>query len=245
MSDRTSSWPVRIACVTIPPALALAAIVYCARNDSSTASSVAEADADVAVAQAATTMESSDSSEGDLPPGWVKPEKTPAWEEAKAIDAATAARAVEAANDIYTPPQELRFERLEQLTPEVARIVSRCRYSLAFPKLTKLSPEAAVALSEHQGGLSETGLDSDFLELTGLQDLPAEVAAALASRQSGALWVGSMRKPLPELTTEAAQELARYQGRAMWICVKELSPSAREALQAYPGKLRLDESPRK
>lgn len=245
MSERTSTWLVRIAYVTIPPALGLAAIVYSARNDSSTASPVVEADADAAVSQAATTTESSDASEGDLPPGWIKPDKKPAWEEAEAIDVATAARAVEAANDIYTPPQELRFDRLERLTPEVARIVSQCRYSLAFPKLQRLSPEAAAALSKHQGGLSETGLDSDFLELTGLQELPAEVAAALASRQSGALWLGSMRKPLPELTTEAAQELARYQGRAMWICVKELSPSAREALQAYPGKLQLDESPRK
>lgn len=245
MSDSKSSWLVAIAGLTIPPALALAAIFYCAKNDSSTASQVADAVAKHTDELGAAGSESSDASDGDLPPGWFNPEKKPAWEEAESIDAATASRAVEAANDIYTPPQELSFDRLERLTPEVARILAQCRYSIAFPKMKRVTAETAAALSQHRGGPSETGLDSDFLELTGLQDLPADVAAALASRQSGALWLGSAYHPLPTLTTEAAQELARYQGRAMWICVKELSPSAREALQAYSGKLQLDESARK
>lgn len=54
MSNRTSSWPVRIACVTIPPALALAAIFYCSLHKPPTVSSAAYADA----AEVADTPES-------------------------------------------------------------------------------------------------------------------------------------------------------------------------------------------
>jgi hypothetical protein len=190
-------------------------------------------------------MASSGSSAGGLPPGWKKPVESPEWEQATTIDVATASQAVEAANDIYTPPEDLVFGRLERLTPEVAQILAKCRYSLAFLKMKRLTPETAAALAQHQGGVSDLGTDSDALELTGLQDLPADVAAALASRKSGALRLGSIRTPLPTLTADAAQALSRYQGREMWICVKELSAAARTALQSYPGTLRLDESAQK
>lgn len=45
MSDRTSSWPVRIACVTIPPALALAAIYYVSHDHPLTAALTSRVDA--------------------------------------------------------------------------------------------------------------------------------------------------------------------------------------------------------
>lgn len=245
MSDAKPSWLARIAYVAIPPALAIAAICYCARYDAGTTTPVAATDS--RRTEKGTTIASQTPGEGnsDLPPGWVKPEKRHAWEDAKSIDVATAEQAVAAANDIYTPPQDLTFDRLEQLGPDVARILAKCRYDLAFPKLKRITAETAAALSRHEGGLSETGLNADCLGLTGLQELPANVAAALASRQSGALWLGSAFHPLPTLATEAANALSRYQGRAMRICVRELAPSARDALQSYPGQLLLEEFPRK
>jgi hypothetical protein len=245
MNERASSWPVRIACVTVPPALALAAIVYVARYDAAATRQVAGTDTRHADENGTTASRTSDESNGDLPPGWFKPETRHEWEDAKSIDVATASRAVEAANDIYRQPQDLRFDLLEQLNPDVARILAKCHYCLAFPKLSRLSKETAAALANHRGGMSETGLNADLLELTGLQDLPADVAAALASRQSGALLLGSAFHPLPTLTAEAARELSRYQGRSMRICVKELTPSARNAIQAYSGQLQLEEFPRK
>lgn len=245
MNEHASSWAVRIACVAVPPALALAAIFYVGRYEAGPISEAATTDARHADESKTTSSRTSDENNSNPPPEWLKPETMQEWEDAKSLDVATASRAVEAANDIYREPQDLRFDLLEQLSPDVARILAKCRYCLTFPKLTRLSKETAAALAKHRGGLSETGLNADLLELTGLQDLPADVAAALASRESGALLLGSAFHPLPTLTTEAARELSRYQGRSMRICVKELSPSARDAIQAYSGQLQLEEFPQK
>lgn len=246
MSDVKPSWPARIAYVTIPPALALAAIFFWSRYDAGTTSQIAGTDSRRAE-ESSTASQTSDENSPIRPPEWFTegPEKRHEWENAKSIDVAMASRAVEAANDIYTPPQDLIFNRLEGLTPDVARVLSQCRYDLAFPKLKRITAETAAALSRHEGGLSETGLNADCLGLTGLQELPANVAVALASRQSGALWLGSAFHPLPTLTTDAANALSRYQGRSMRICVRELDSSARDVLQSYSGQLLLEEFPRK
>jgi hypothetical protein len=143
-------------------------------------------------------------------------------------------------------PERLVFWRKKRVSAKAAEVLATVRADVLLNDVESLSKDEAIALSRHEGrGLSETSSGlvrfSDCLALPSLESLPLPVATALSSRPSGWLKIG-VKEPVSDAAIEA---LAKFNGRVLWLDVKDISHKSQEVLSACPVDLVLLEGPRK
>jgi hypothetical protein len=137
---------------------------------------------------------------------------------------------------------------ITHLPAESAAALAAHAGSVHLPALTTISPQAAAALAPRGASVLLTGLESidvetatafaaharDELELGGLTDLSAGVAAALAAFE------GPLALPAVEtLAPETARALANHRGSLALESLTELPPEVAAELAKHEGELAL------
>jgi hypothetical protein len=130
-------------------------------------------------------------------------------------------------------PSILRLDNLQALSPEAAAALSKHQGILVLNDLTTLDPAAARELAKRRGGRVNPTRLGLTLVLNGLTALSTETAAALAMCQGEVVL-----RAVTELPAGAAEALARSQAVFYLTGLKTIAPDVQAVLREHP-KIRL------
>lgn len=126
-------------------------------------------------------------------------------------------------------PSILRLDDLAALSPQAAEALSAHQGILVLNGLTSLDPKAAAALARRKGGRMSSSRLGVTLVMNRLPTLSPECATALAAFP-GELVLNS----ITEISPETAAALAKHKGRLYLMGLKTINSEVLRALQAHP-----------